>query len=206
MKKYFIISFLLIIINIILFLYLNNLINNRFTYSFVYEDKPILVHNKNIELNNINEFDFNNYFKILTFNDQNYTYNFDDNNLIIIINDNKYKVNYNLFEPEIIERIVYVDNYIDKPKYKNKSPNNKINDTTAEEVAIKNDYFYIDNNYFEFVLDTDLTTIVDVLTSNLHTTYVTKLDYSNLNVSQIGQYSVYYISENQKIEVLINIV
>ena len=189
MKKIFIIIILLCL-DLTLFLYLSNINKNRNTYIFKMPEIKYLIQLNDIKLNDIKEFDFDKYFSVIGFNNE-YVYTNDEEFIYISLdNINEYKFKYELIKPEVIEKVIYRD--VEIP--------------TVKEETVESSYFYVDSNRLEFSKDTDLDSIRSALINNLHTTYQTNIDYSRLNVSHIGQYSVFYISEIKKIEIIVEII
>lgn len=190
MRKIFIIA-ILAILDIYLYVYLNNLVLNRNIYELKLKEDNIIYQTSDIVLNDINEFKINNYFKFIGNN--NYKYEFKDDVLYICIDNKKYSFSYKINEPEVIEKIVY------KEKEIYNDNNNQINEYEQP------DYFYVNNDYLFFNLNEDLEIIRTKLINNLNTTVQASIDYSQLNVSQIGQYSVFYVTNDTKIEIIVEI-
>lgn len=192
MNKRIIIIVVLAILDGMLLKYFQDIETNKKTFQFEYNDYPILVNTNSIQLNEINVFKFKNYFNILSFNETSYKYTFEENDINVLFNDNYYKFPYEIIKPEIITEVIYVEN-----EASNLNEDDYIYDYE--------EYFYVDNDYLQFNLDEDLSHIRQVLSNNIHTTYETNIDYSELNVSQVGLYSVYYSTNSQKIEIFIEI-
>lgn len=193
MKKYFIIIAILAILDLLCFNYLNNLEVNIKEYNLCFNLNPLLIQTKELIFKDINNFKFDQYFYIYSLNDYSLKYQFNDNNLLIKLNDNTYKFKYELEKPEVIEKIIYEQIKI------------PIQNETSDEYY-EDDYFYVDSYELQFDINTDLQIIRDKLYENLNTTYQTSIDYSHVNVSQIGQYSVFYVTNDEKIEIFVKIV
>ena len=189
MRKLILIT-ILIILDITAYLYLGKILSNRKEYIYKEKENDILYQIDKLELNNIEDFDFDKYF-FTTCN--NYLYSFDDNQLIVTINTNKYYFDYKIIEPEVVEKIVYKEIETEKNT-------NKIEADDCDEM------FYVDNDYLKFDINTDLDYIRNILINNLNTTKQVSIDYSRLNVSQIGQYSVIYNASDEKIEIIVEII
>lgn len=190
---------ILICLDISLYRYLLNQINNKKAYVYENNDDVFVYQKRNLELDDINKFVFEDYFKILSFNDTKCKYDFDNDYLYIHINNNDYKFKYHLIEPKTIEKVVYVkeeSNITTKDEIVNENY-----DLSIEE----NSFFYVDNEYFNYPLDTDLQIIRNDLMNNIHSSYQVSIDYSTLNTSYFGQYSVFYLAEDKKIEIIIEI-
>ena len=201
MKKYIIVIVILLILNIVLFKYL--LISKEYTIPFKYteENDYILFQIQDINLNTTEEFIFDNYFKILSFREIPYKYSFNDNSLLITIEDNVYNFIYQIIEPKVIEKVVYLVD--EKENIANKNINNRKQEEFNKQ--INEEYTYVDDSYFEYNVDTDLNIIRNDLMNNIHSSSKVSIDYSNLNTSCIGQYSVFYITNIEKIEIIIEI-
>lgn len=199
MRKLIVISIFLIFIDIFLYRYLMAINFDKKEYSFEIDDKQILYQICDIELNDISDFSFNNYFRLLSFGNETYRYDFKDNELYIYLVPNRtYGFKYKLIKPEVITETIYVEKPVEVVNNYKEEENN--------EEYIYEDYFYIDNSYISFELDTDLDVIRDILSKNIHTSYQTNIDYSDLNVSQVGQYSVVYRSDDKEIKIIVEIV
>lgn len=199
MKFKIFVIILLLITDYYLYSYFNSIEACRKTIQFEYKDVPILINTDDICLNNTDEFDFNNCFQIASFKNYVYKFNFNDNNLNIIFNNRNYTFPYKIIEPEVIKEVVYINNN------SNSNINTNSNNEVYEDDNVDYNYFYVDSDYLSFDIDEDLNYIRQVLYANIHTTYETSIDYSNLNVSQYGQYSVFYVTELEKIEIIIEI-
>lgn len=193
MKKLFLAIFVLVAIDVALFYYLANLVDNQNAFEYKITNQPIVYQYKDIVLNDVDDFVFENYFKIINSSEKNYNYYFDDENLIIKISNNEYSIKYELTEPVVIEKVIY------------ENSQNNINTTYDEYVYEEYDCFYVDNEYLFFDLGTSLDEIRQILLANINTTYETSIDYSRLNTSQIGQYEVFYVTKNEKIKIIVEI-
>lgn len=193
MKKLILAIFVLVAIDVALFYYLANLVDNQNAFEYKIINQPIVYQYKDIVLNDVDDFVFENYFKIINSSEKNYNYYFDDENLIIKISNNEYSIKYELTEPVVIEKVIY------------ENSQNNINTTYDEYVYEEYDCFYVDNEYLFFDLGTSLDEIRQILLANINTTYETSIDYSRLNTSQIGQYEVFYVTKNEKIKIIVEI-
>lgn len=190
MKKIVILT-ILFTLDILLLIYLKQINENKIPFNYKDESKQILLNKKDLELNNINDFNFDEYFQVLTINKPKYSLNINDN-ISITLNNKEYKFDFKIIEPEIIEKIIY-ENV--PTSYENEDMKNKIDE-----------YFYVENYYFEYVINTDIDKIAYDLSENVYSTNDIRIDYSRLNTSQIGQYSIFYLSNNEKIEIFVNII
>lgn len=198
MRKLLLISITLLMLDVFLYRYLNLTMENKKPYLFIDSDIPLIYQTNDIELNKTNEFKFNNYFNIITFDTVSYRYEFKDDCLnIYLYPDLKYSFKYKTMKPEVIKETIYIEKEIPV----------EITNTVSEidEYTIEEDYFYVDNDYLYFDIDTDFDYIRQVLSNNIHTSYQTNIDYAKLNSSQVGQYEVIYSCENKKIEIIVEI-
>lgn len=191
MKKYLYIIVILSILDIVFINYYRNIKNERKEYNLLINSNPILIQTKDIILKDINEFNINDYFYINSYKNYSIKYQFNDNQLVINLDNNEYKFDYLIEEPKLVEKIIYQE--VEKPIVE------------QENVYAQEDYFYVNSDFLEFELNTDLDYIRQILYENINTTYQTSIDYSRLNVSQIGQYSVFYSTNDKKIEIFVKI-
>lgn len=193
MKKLLIISISLLCLNISAYYYLKYLLNNIKPFEYKFSNNVYLYQIKDIEIENINDFVFSDYFKLNSFNKNSYKYKFDEEYIYITLDNSKTcQFVYTIKKPQIIEKVIYkeVENNNNGIDYEDNYEN----------------YMYIDNNVLEFSLNTSLDDIRQILKNNIHTTYETTIDYSRLNTSSIGDYIVTYNSDFENIDILIKIV
>ena len=207
MKKLLFLCLFLLFSDILLLLYLNKISLDSKPYEYHFINDVFIAQIKDINIHSKDEFIFDNYFKTLSFSQKLYKYSFDEEYLKIILKNN-YILNYkyNLLEPEIVEKIIYKENYVyqDNPSLdtSNISSNNKPLNEYCDSIE---NYFYVDNYFLTYPINYDLNSIRTDLINNLHTTYQTSIDYSELNTSESGTYSVIYISESDNIEIIVQI-
>lgn len=182
----------IIILDLFLYNYLNSINISKKAYNYNFDNNYVLIQTDDIILNNKEELNFDNYFKIYSFVNKKYNVDINEAEIEIKIDDNIFITDYELIKPKVIKEKVYIET--------NKEINNTVVDTT------NSNYFYVNNNYFEFPIDTDINYIRSILANNINTTYQTSIDYSMLNSSYVGQYSVFYICDKEKIEIIVSIV
>ena len=190
MKKYIYILAILSILDVLLFAIYKNINKERTKYNIIINSEPILIQIKDIVLKDVNDFNINDFFYVYSYKDYSIKYQFDKKQLLIDLNNIKYSFDYQIEEPEVIEKVIYQE--IEIPIVENN-------------YEFEEEYFYVNNDCLEFELDTDLDYIRQILYENINTTYQTSIDYSRLNVSQIGQYSVFYSTKDKKIEIFVKI-
>lgn len=191
MKKYIYILVILSILDVLLFVFYKNINKERTKYNIIINSEPILIQIKDIVLKDVNDFNINDFFYVYSYKDYSIKYQFDEKQLLIDLNNIKYSFDYQIEEPNVIEKVIYQE--IEKPIIENNYD------------FVEEEYFHVNNEYLEFELDTDLDYIRQILYENINTTYQTSIDYSRLNVSQIGQYSVFYSTNDKKIEIFVKI-
>lgn len=206
MNRYFITTLLLIILNVSLCLYLRDLLLAKKTYEFINDHYPLIYQKKDIVLNDIEDFVFDDYFTILDFNDSSYTYRFLDDELLIKIKDNnlEFKFPYSIIEPQIIEKevIKYETIYVENNSNNNQTAPN--NDVIIEEVNDTKIYYL--QSHYSFNVGTDISTIISIISSDITCYDNVTVDYAYLNPYEVGVYSVYFYSSSDKVIKTIEIV
>lgn len=188
--------FLLITLDLISYIYLKDVYIKRNEYPYTNSCKCLIYQISDIKLNNIDEFEFNKYFE-LTNTNYKYNYEFIENTIKVTIDSKDYYYSYELIEPEVIEKIIYKEN---NDKDVSNEDIQAIDDNCCED-----NYTNIESYYFNFPINTDLDEIRNILINNISTTNQTSIDYSRLNINHIGRYSVFYVSKDEKIEVIVEI-
>lgn len=190
MKKFILLIIIFTLLDIYLYKYYLKIENQRKEYAYKNTDKPLLYQKKDIVLNNIEDFIFDDYFTIISFNDVSYDYKFDNDILKIKIKDIDYvfEFNYEIIKPKIIEKTIYktVTEYKDSNNY-----DNSINEYYQNETKLVKDYFVFD-------LGTDLSTIISIIGSEaIISDQSVTCDYSSLNPYEIGSYSINLYTDNE---------
>jgi len=195
MRKFLISIILLAILDVVLLNRLQDIDSKSIEYEYNISNDSLLIQKKDVVLDDIQDFIFNDYFDIVSFNKSKYQYDFLDTNLKVIFNDKEYLFNYEINEPEVIEKIVYVSQ---EAEYQEPIESNDV-------YYYEDDYFYVIDDYMCFSIDTSIDEIRSCLQSNICTSVQTSIDYSSVNTSQYGQYVVFYISENEILEIIVEI-
>lgn len=190
MRKLTVTIFFLTILDIILMFYLKDIINSKLFYEYKMDDLYFIYQKDDIRLNSIDDFIFDNYFYIQSFNTINYQYKFNEDTFELKINKDIYHFNYSIIEPIIIEKTIYKDVEIEVEK--------KYEECVEE-------YFFVNNDYLFFDLGTDFDYVRNEILNNINTTYETRIDYSQLNTSHIGQYKVKYIADDEILQIIVEI-
>lgn len=203
MKRKVLFILLLLFLNLIGYLYLNNLIINKKTYKYHYLNNPLVINTQEVLLNSIDEFNFDNYFKVIYYDNYYLNSKLEENiiyvNLIINEKQYDYQFSYSLIEPEIIEVIKEV--IVEKEVVKEVETSNDYN----YEVIVEEDYFdgYHDLTYQKGV---DINEIVKDLMKDIKTNKQVSIDYAYLNPNSIGDYPVYYITKDEEICIFVHII
>ena len=211
MRKIIFLLFMLLILNALSFSYLYILNENRTVFSSFTYEKPLIIQNKELILDDIESFKLDDYFTILCNEQYSYKYEFNDESLIICLNYECFYYDYSLREPEIIETIiekevikeVYI-NTVNNQKTEKEESDNSINNEHGD-YEYENDYFILKTDYCCFPCDTDLNTIIQEIQNYVETNKRITVDYSQLNPSQNGYYSVYFITNDAKYELIVEI-
>ena len=194
MKKYVITILLLTSVNIFLSFYLQNIVINQDSFEYVYKEKPIIYQKKDIELNNIEEFKFEEYFEILNFNENSYSYNFKDDYLSVKLKDinEEFVYDYVIIEPEVIETIKY----------------QTITEYVYPEYVYDQGACYIEADTYElsFESGTDIANIIHELGDIVYSSDYVTCDYSSINPNSVGTYKAYFYSDCGNIEILVKII
>lgn len=197
MKKLLFMILILLITDLISFCYLRTLYLNRLDYHFEPHSKIFLCQKKDIILEEIDDFIFEEYFDVLSLRDYVYKYHFDKDRLYITIDDMTYTYPYEVKEKEVItvEKVIYqeVVREIEKPAAVSTQRKEEIIEYEVEE-----DYFRFLTEELSFEQGTDISLIISEIRNNVDTNQNVTIDYSQLNPNQIGQYSVFFITKEQK--------
>lgn len=197
MKKLLFMILILLITDLISFCYLRTLYLNRLDYHFEPHSKIFLCQKKDIILEEIDDFIFEEYFDVLSLRDYVYKYHFDKDRLYITIDDMTYTYPYEVKEKEVItvEKVIYqeVVREIEKPAAVSTQRKEEIIEYEVEE-----DYFRFLTEELSFEQGTDISLIISEIRNNVDTNQNVAIDYSQLNPNQIGQYSVFFITKEEK--------
>lgn len=197
MKKLLFMILILLITDLISFSYLRTLYLNRLDYHFEPHSKIFLCQKKDIILEEIDDFIFEEYFDVLSLRDYVYKYHFDKDRLYITIDDMTYTYPYEVREKEVItvEKVIYqeVVREIEKPAAVSTQRKEEIIEYEVEE-----DYFRFLTEELSFEQGTDISLIISEIRNNVDTNQNVTIDYSQLNPNQIGQYSVFFITKEEK--------
>ena len=204
MYKKIILIIFLVIINIILYKYMVDIESQRHAFTIPNLHNPLLIQTKDIELYDINEFSFEDYFLIVDNNNSSYKYDFNDENINIYLNEKEYSYLYKILEKEKelveIEKVIYVETYIESNTNHSQSSANDDYDYYYED-----SYLDISNDYLVFSVGTSLNEIINSINNCISTNQRVSVDYSNLNPNYVGSYEVYILGESQNSSIIVEI-
>ena len=207
---------LIIILLIFIFLsyrYLKVSIDDKKTFIFRNDSKPLIYQKKELELEDPELFEFKDYFTILSNNEYQYKYAFDKENIIVSMNNEKFLFPYRIKEKE--KEIV--TEYVIKEVYINTTSHNEINNTETvssthstegidQSYEYEAEYLNMQNSVLSFEKGTDISMIINAIQASIDTNIRISLDYSCLNPNDEGEYPVYIYSELGNEEMIIKII
>lgn len=202
MKKLLIIL-ILILLNYLSYRYLI-VLNKAYKPFIPIQDSFLLVQTKNIKIYDESDFIFDDYFKVLSFSNYSIKDKFIDNTYHLEITTSSIKKDYQFdvtfLEPEVIVNTITEYIYLDKED-KDTSSNNPTNNTINNNKT----YFDVYQTSFSYETNTSLQTIINDIANSFECSEEVMIDYSSLNPSVEGTYTVTLISsiKNISISVLI---
>ena len=210
MRKLLFISFLLIVCNIVSFQYLKLIYSQKEAYVFSNTTEDFLLQKKELLFDSIDDFVFEDYFMIISSNDKNYRYSFEDEKLRIALDHKQFTFDYSIKEPviETVEKIVYKEVIVERkeetpPTTPSVSTNTPI---SYEEKEYEEAYFRISSSHLTFAQGTSINEIIETISSQVDTNMQVSIDYSSLNPNQIGQYTVNFVTESGNYQIIVEII
>lgn len=202
MRKLLILIVILIFLNIFAFNYLENSINNQKEYRFDINKQQFIIQKKDLILDEDNDFIFDEYFAILSFNKPQYKYDIDDENINVTIANRKLSYPYSIKEKEVIEveKVITQNIPVYIPQYIN-SDNNVVNTSQSN-----NSYFSVVNSYYSFSKETDINHIISVIRNAVDTNQEVTIDFSSLNPNEPGIYKVYFYTDSNSVSINVEII
>ena len=202
MKKLFLIIFLLSATICFSFAYLNNIRKERHPFLFEEGNTGFLYQKKDIILDNIEDFSFDEFFSFIGNQKCPYRYRIEEDHIIVSVNEQSFTFPYQIREPEkeIIEKVVI------KEVYKEKTGNTAENSTLSTYSGTNEKYFNVRKDYFTFSEGTDLSSIINQLSNAVDTNEKIVVDYSMLNPNERGTYDVYLSSEEHSARIVVEII
>lgn len=205
MKKYILVIVLLIISILLSFRYLDYLLANRKAFLYRESDHFLLLQKKEVLLNELSDFSFEDYFLILSKADLSYGYQFDQNLLRININGKDFLYPYRIREKETVEKVIYKE-VVKEVEVFSTGQEERINQESAvQPVEEEEDYLEIRKDSLSFEKGSSLQEIIAAIQRQIDTNMRITVDYSLLNPNQIGQYRVYIIAKEEKYEISVEI-
>lgn len=196
MRKYIFSVTILLLLNVVSFLYLENALSSLKAFPYKYTNKPIVYIKQAVKINDLANFNFNDYFDVLDFGLDSYKVYIDESqnliNIRLLNSDDVLSYEYKIIEPIVITETEYITQtvYVDNSEYADYEDNNI--------------YYSID--YYEFELGTDLSYIIQIVQDDIVTYTNVTCDYSNLNPYENGEYSIYFYNDFQKITKIVKII
>ena len=177
--------------------YLLFTLKSRVAFHFVPCEQAFLLQKKDIVLDDQKDFVLQEYFDILCNSDISYRYQFEENYLFIYLKGKKFAYPYQIKEPKIetVEKTIYKEVVKEVPVYIGNQ--NAGRDETTYESYPEEDYFHLRNDYLSFPIDSDLSVIIEAISSDIDTNMQVSIDYSLLNPNQIGQYPIQIHTSDQ---------
>lgn len=217
MRK-FILILILILLNIILYRYLEGLIINRQPYEVAYNIYPLVINKKCILFYDELDFVFDDFFLVLGCDKYTYDYSFDDINVNLTIKTDDNTINlhypYSILEKEVITEVVYKEIY--KPvtfnnsitDQNNSDSNIQQNNNVADISHIEESHnsFTLLNSRLVYAINTDIGTIISGISGSFISDSYVSVDYCLLNPSVPGEYPVYlYTQDGSSHSILVSI-
>lgn len=208
MRKLMLIIIFLLLCIIFSYRYLIKISTERKAFSFVSHAKPFLLQKKEIVINNEEEFVFEEFFIVFSFNDLEYRFKAKDNFMDIVVNEQHYQYPYKMKEKEneTVETVIYKEIYIEKPIPMNNAPVEYTENNTDNQEETESEYFKLMNDEMTFPLETDISEIIRVCRRQIQTNMQVTIDYSQLNPNHIGQYLIFFYTDIEEYRMIINIV
>ncbi len=206
MYKLVFILLILLVTDIISFNYLTIINSDKTAYPFVPGSSNMIFQKKEIVLDDPSDFDFGTYFSMLGFKDTAFKYEFSKDHLIVDMDGKRFLYDYRIKEPQIetVEKVVYKE--VTKVAEKENSHTSiSVSENEKEGFVYEESYFRLHKESAGFEKGTDISEIILFLKDEADTNMQVTIDYSSLNPNQIGQYTVYFITENGKSPFLVEI-
>ena len=188
--------------NISAYCYLYLLLNNRKPFIFDYRQNSLLFLKKDIVLDKLSDFVFDDYF--IRLNNNQYKYSLNNNSITIYIDNQKYTYPIEIKQIESVQEAIVFEDVI---KYNNNimhEDHNSItenletafdtkNNTDFNDLDLSN-YLNINKYNYVYSIDTDIEYIIQDIQSNIDCDIAYSIDYYSLNPNECGTYYVSIIS------------
>lgn len=201
MKKLILIIFFLSLIIFFSFTYLKDIQKHKHSFIFEEVNRAFLYQKKEILLNNVDEFSFDEFFSFIGNQKPDYRYYFKGDQIIISLDEHMFTFPFQIREPEkeIIETIII------KEVYKEKQEMPAENSSSSNQTESNQKYFSVKKDYFKFSEGTDLSFIINQFSVAVDTNERIVVDYSMLNPNEKGTYDVYISSDNHSAKIVVEI-
>ena len=204
---------IIIFLSISIFLsygYLQTCLENRKGLSFETGSKALLLHKKEIILNDRNDFLFDDYFTLLTFREEDVDYFMDEDTITILLDDREYVYPYQIREKETVEMVVYKEIFYeekkdDKPKEQPVETPQQPQTVQSYSNETQEHYLILHKTSVSYPLNTDISEIISDLSSCFESNANVLIDFSMLNCSATGSYPVYFNYDDQQKEIIVSI-
>ena len=202
MNRLFLIIAALIIVISLSFSYLKEIRKDRHSFLFVEGNTGFLYQKKEILLDQIEDFTFDDFFSFIGNQKCNYRYTFEDDTIVVTVNEQTFTFPYEIKEPikEIVEKVVI------KEVYKEKPVNTADSVTVTTDIGSNDKYFNVRKDYFLFSEGTDLSIIIRQISGAVDTNERILIDYSMLNPNEKGTYDVNLTSDEHSARITVEIV
>ncbi len=201
MYKIIIILFLILSI-ICSYDYLQTCLKQRQPLPFHPGSNALLIQKKEIILNEQKDFDFNDYFTVLAFQEYPCSYEFTEDTVAITLDKQTYEYPYRIRkkEKEIVEVTVYKEVY-----HENTAPFENLPTVSAQEIRHEEHYLHLHRTSFSYPVNTEISQIIGDLSSCFDSNANVMIDFSQLNSSANGSYPVYFRYDDEQKEIIVHI-
>ena len=205
MKKYLIIILFLTISIYFSYTYLMETIDSKLALKVTLNNDPLIYQKRELILDDIESFNFDDYFTVLSNSNYRISYIFNENSIDISLNDKHYIYPYTIREKEkeIVTEYVIQEVYIETPV--SVDTNNSYEHDVIQYEEEK-DYLNIINSTLSISSGTDLNDIIYSIQNNIDTNVRISVDYSSLNPNYPGDYIIYIYSDIGNNQILIKII
>ena len=182
--------------------YLQTCLKQRQPLSFHPDPKTLLIQKKEIILNEQKDFDFNDYFSVLAFQEYSCSYEFTDDTVVITLDGNAYEYPYRIREKEkeIVEVTVYKEVYHENPEPA------AIPSAVSSQMNLNEEhYLHLHRSSFSYPVNTEISQIIGDLSSCFDSNANVMIDFSQLNSSANGSYPVYFRYDDEQKEIIVHI-
>lgn len=180
-------------------------IDSKLALKVTLNNDPLIYQKRELILDDIESFNFDDYFTVLSNSNYRISYIFNENSIDISLNDKHYIYPYTIREKEkeIVTEYVIQEVYIETPV--SVDTNNSYEHDVIQYEEEK-DYLNIINSTLSFSSGTDLNDIIYSIQNNIDTNVRISVDYSSLNPNYPGDYIIYIYSDIGNNQILIKII